>query len=114
MKKCSFCAEQIQDDAIICRFCNRDLNIEVNTSPCSSNHKSVTAGKKRDMCRFYNVSNWMRALTMIVMGTGIGTKLALSERVGNYLLLGAVFMIVVYSLYAKKDFKRLREILQKS
>lgn len=35
MKQCPFCAEQIQDDALVCRFCNRDLTAKKAKKPLS-------------------------------------------------------------------------------
>ena len=43
MKKCQFCAEEIQDEAIVCRHCNR--NLLTGKAPQAAGPKPMGSGK---------------------------------------------------------------------
>ncbi len=74
MKKCPYCAELIQEEAIVCRFCNRDLVEKDQAAPPIQSPKKERKGNFREESP---IAYWILIVALLFFG-GLAISTAIS------------------------------------
>jgi hypothetical protein len=92
MKKCPYCAEEIQDEAVVCRYCKRDLPV-VSGTPSAAQIAQQLRPKK------WYMSSGVKILTFLFL-TPIWTLIVLEDPDSTQgVKILAIILLVLYVLF---------------